>query len=472
MEMTRRNFLAGATGVAAASTLAVAAENLVVETDSALAAEPPAGFEDYSAGIASRGGSTMSIEELNAHRREILEAATEYVDPETGEVVPEVYVKLRALVATYSFGLGEVESARSFDFFRYKFTEEEAQAWIDMPMGVLFTAQDWAQESGRSEAECLEMCDRLAERGALWRAIRGGMHYFHQIPVMHGMAEYSQNEYDDPDFWTNYAPLKGQDFKAALMTSGTPFYRPLPPDASVVKDGDAMLPLDDWRAIIERNDIIAVCPCQCRRGRMLLGVYGEMPNPPASCDPAAVDFETPDGHPYETCTAFGEEAEYYISLGIARQITKEEAVSIFERSVDAGMVIESMFTRDSEIICHCHGDCCTILSAYKALGPEFAATASCFDNLTDYSLEYDPADCIKCGACAQRCPMEAITIDGEDGQPQTNALCVSCGQCGLVCPVEARKLALKPEDERPVIPATALDDYNQLAAYRIDHDML
>ena len=187
----------------------------------------------------------MSIEELNAHRREILEAATEYVDPETGEVVPEVYVKLRALVATYSFGLGEVESARSFDFFRYKFTEEEAQAWIDMPMGVLFTAQDWAQESGRSEAECLEMCDRLAERGALWRAIRGGMHYFHQVPVMHGMAEYSQNEYDDPDFWTNYAPLKGQDFKAALMTSGTPFYRPLPPDASVVKDGDAMLPLDD-----------------------------------------------------------------------------------------------------------------------------------------------------------------------------------------------------------------------------------
>lgn len=197
MEMTRRNFLAGA---AAAGALTVAADNLVVQSGTAQAAEAPEGFAAYSESVSQRGGSTMSIEELNARRREVLEAAKEYADPETGEVVPEIYVKLRALVATYSFGLGEVESARSFDFFKYKFSEEEAQAWIDMPMGVLFTAQDWAQESGRDEAECLEMCDRLAERGVLWRAIRGGMHYFHQVPVMHGMAEYSQNEYDDPEF--------------------------------------------------------------------------------------------------------------------------------------------------------------------------------------------------------------------------------------------------------------------------------
>lgn len=468
MEMTRRNFVAGA---AAFGTLAVAADNLVVNANTADAAELD-GFDAYVADLQERGGSAMSIQELNAHRHAIVDACTEYVDPNDGTVVPELYVKLRALIASYSFGLGQVESAESFKFFQYKFNEEEAEAYLDMPYGVLFTAQEWAQESGRDEAACREMCDRLAERGLLWRAVRAGMPYYHQVPVMHGIAEYSQNEYDDPEFWVNYAPIKGTDFKASLMSSGTPFYRPIPPDASAVKDGDALLPLDDWRAIIERNDVIAVCPCQCVRGRIMMGVYGDMPTPPGCCDPAAADYETPDGRPYETCTAFGEEAEYYLSLGIARQITKEEAIAIFERSVDYGLVIESMCTRDSEIICHCHGDCCTILTSYKALGEEFAAESSCFANIGDYRLEVDLDSCIKCGSCVERCPMEAISMDGEDGAPRVNGLCVSCGQCAMVCPASARKLALKPEDERPIVPATALDDYNQLAAYRIDHGMM
>ncbi len=45
-------------------------------------------------------------------------------------------------------------------------------------------------------------------------------------------------------------------------------------------------------------------------------------------------------------------------------------------------------------------------------------------------------DCIRCGACAAQCPVEAIS-EG-DGQYVIDAdTCVSCGACAGVCPVGA-----------------------------------
>ena len=116
-------------------------------------------------------------------------------------------------------------------------------------------------------------------------------------------------------------------------------------------------------------------------------------------------------HPLETCLSFGEEVSYYIEKGIARQVTQEEAPSILERSVEEGMILQSAFTKDSEIICSCHGDCCGILGTYQAIGVEGCETASCFRNNSNYVLNYDEDACIKCGMCAERCPMFAITMD-------------------------------------------------------------
>ena len=44
--------------------------------------------------------------------------------------------------------------------------------------------------------------------------------------------------------------------------------------------------------------------------------------------------------------------------------------------------------------------------------------------------------CIACGACAEGCPVNAIT-EG-DGKYEINAdLCIDCGACADVCPVSA-----------------------------------
>ncbi len=45
-------------------------------------------------------------------------------------------------------------------------------------------------------------------------------------------------------------------------------------------------------------------------------------------------------------------------------------------------------------------------------------------------------DCIKCGACAGECPVEAIS-EGEDTYVIDAEACIECGTCADTCPVGA-----------------------------------
>ncbi|NLM37595.1 MAG: 4Fe-4S binding protein [Firmicutes bacterium] len=45
-------------------------------------------------------------------------------------------------------------------------------------------------------------------------------------------------------------------------------------------------------------------------------------------------------------------------------------------------------------------------------------------------------DCICCGACADECPVEAIS-EGSDKYEIDPEKCIDCGSCAEVCPVGA-----------------------------------
>ena len=52
-------------------------------------------------------------------------------------------------------------------------------------------------------------------------------------------------------------------------------------------------------------------------------------------------------------------------------------------------------------------------------------------------MAYNITDaCVKCGSCAEQCPVEAIS-EGEDKYVIDADQCVECGTCAAECPNDA-----------------------------------
>ena len=469
--VTRRDFIgiAGAAAASAALAAPALADQISYDAEDMGTAEVVlAETTDGKPGMSFEAG----VEDFDAasFRAQLLEDHNcEYVCSD-GTVIPAVYNQLRALLNTLGLGNGSELTDASFGEAMYLFSEDEAAAYITMPVGEFFTATEWAYRTGRDEAECLELCETLATRGLLYRERRAGVPYFHMLAEAHGIWEYNLirvsaeetgnlADFSAGEETEKYSVLHqnhwGSDIITHLYNSETPFYYAVPVNQDVVADTQ-ILPYDDYEAVIDRNTVFGVSPCQCRLRRNAMGDYTNTVVE-GQCD-----------HPIETCLSTGLMAEYYIENGIARQIDQDEAREILRRSVDEGMVIQSCYTKDSEIFCSCHGDCCDILASYVACGSDYMGMLNSTPQLSHYRLEVDHDLCIKCGACAERCPLFAITMDEEEG-PVVDNKCVRCGQCALVCPVEARKLVQKDESEILELPQNMLEDYILKGNYRMSH---
>lgn len=82
---------------------------------------------------------------------------------ENGTVIPAAYVKARALIHTYGFGIGNTLNDACFDWVVNELTEDEAAALVEMPMGKRLSAYEFAAENGRALEECEQLCERIAE---------------------------------------------------------------------------------------------------------------------------------------------------------------------------------------------------------------------------------------------------------------------------------------------------------------------
>lgn len=454
MEMERRDLLRGAAvgalGMAMGATIpAMAGEAASTQTEG----------KDTSAVPEGEGGERkLTFEEVDALRKQYVDAHDQDYVCEDGTVIPAVYVKLRALMYTMGLGLCDEVDDHSFDILMLEFTEEEAELYLSFPQSQFFSAVELSQITGKDEAECLEILDDLCMRGTLYHTNRSGIDYFHTVPEIHGYWEYSryriaQMPEDEAIKWSqahvDFRPRPWEYFYSA----GTPNYFPIPCDRNVVAENEAILPYEDYEKIIERNSIFAVSNCACHWRAELLG-QGDPDWP----------------WPMERCLSMGEEAEYVIKRGSGRQITKEEALANLKNSVECGMVLQSAFNKQNGAICQCHGAVCGFLKSLVALGEHYP-DCNAAPYVGHYRIQYDQDACLSCGACADRCPLYAITMD-DDGHPQVGPTCVGCGQCAYICPAEARKLVMKQDENFPEFAEDYLDDQNIKAEYRFRNGLI
>jgi len=173
--------------------------------------------------------------------------------------------------------------------------------------------------------------------------------------------------------------------------------------------------------IINKVSIIALAHCPCR---MMASLSGERECP----------------HTLETCLKFNAMARFIIDRGLARQISKDEALEVLKKTEEEGLVhFVDNCQRDVQHNCNCCSCCCWSLRAIKDRKvPRDAIMATYFLRTTDTDA------CEGCGTCVDSCPLEIITM--KDDYPVVDeSMCIGCGVCIPSCQSGAAKLKRKEE---------------------------
>ena len=372
--------------------------------------------------------------------------------------IDPVYYEFRDWLMNYGFGYGPTSlgpDAELVMLMRF-YTPEDCRNVMLMGRQDFFTDLAFAAKKGCTVEEAHETLMDLARRANLYHEKRDGVDYYRTIPAAHGIYEFHGGEFEPGWVQGLYATLGG-GMLAQVYDAGVPFYRSVPCDTKVVH-GEVPLE-DDIFENLKNHRRFAVCNCQClESSREYMGIK--------NCE-----------HSLPICIQTDNMADFYlddINAGLpadkpyAREISYEECVELLKGSVKNGFVLQTTFAnKTNEVICSCATCHCGILQAFKMFPNGSAAS-----NISHYNLIHDRETCIKCGACAKRCPMQAITMDPETGYPVIDNTCVACGQCALVCPKDARWLERKPEDQIVPMAESTWESYNLMEAYRRREQLL
>ncbi len=231
-------------------------------------------------------------------------------------------------------------------------------------------------------------------------------------------------------FEAYYCETRGQ-----MAAQQPPVHRVIPISESVRADLDVR-PYESAAAIIETAQAWGVTDCICRKQKALIG--------------------EPCPHPLDVCMVLSESSGAFDASPTVRALTRAEALATLRRAAEAGLVHSvSNNQRGLWYICNCCTCACGLLRGMVDFGLRNVIAPSA------YIIQVDEPACIACGACAERCPFDALTVADV---ARVDALrCVGCGACTLACPTGALALMARAADASVAPPAT-LDDWRATRA--------
>ena len=173
---------------------------------------------------------------------------------------------------------------------------------------------------------------------------------------------------------------------APMIPDGYGLMRVIP-----VEDAIRDLPgVSDYERIsyyLDKYDIFSVAPCSCRASRRVIG---------EGCGHLEEDM----------CVQMGKGAEHFIRTGRARQITKEEALSIIKRAEENGLM-HDVTNIDGEggslAICNCCSCSCFGLRVGMLYGARDVIRSN-------FVAQIDEEKCVACGQCVENCPGNALKL--------------------------------------------------------------
>ncbi len=345
----------------------------------------------------------------------------------------DVYEKLARHLDQLPSGFPATESGVELRILKRLFTPEEAEiasGLVMMPEPV----EAIAARMGRDPETLGPVLEAMSKKGLIFRASKGDHRLYMAAQFVIGIWEYHVNDLDEELIRdvNEYIPHLSDTW----VSHKTKQLRVIPV-AESVEAGMQIMPYEAAGEIIRGQKKIVVAPCICRREHQMSG---------AGC-----------GKPLETCLVFGTGAFFYEENGLGRAISQDEALAVLKRGLDAGLVLQPGNAQRPTNICLCCGCCCQILKNLKHLEKPALAVAS------NYYAQVDPERCTGCGICADRCQMDAVTV--EEVAVVDLDRCIGCGLCVPTCDFEAMSLR-KKDGEAHVPPRSVVETYMNIAHER------
>jgi Fe-S-cluster-containing hydrogenase component 2 len=341
-------------------------------------------------------------------------------------------------------GMGYPIRETLLDILRENFNPAEAEIALALPTGVIPFSTVSVSEIGTRGAmppeELESALDRLAEKGLLYAGPTStGEKGYALLQVGFGFPQTFFWKGADTPHARKMALLVAKYFNREVTSeaygSQSKQYRYIPVGEAIKPDLQAVFPVQLMEQVITQARRIAVAHCPCRVSYRLVG---------RGCE-----------HPTEVCLKFDELADFVIDKGLARELTREEALDVIRLTEKAGLV-HFVDNAEGEIKhnCNCCGCACwNVGNIRRRKIPRDAIMA------TYFMRETDSGECLGCGECASICPVEAVQM--KDGVPILDRdWCIGCGVCATVCPTMA--VALKEREDRiGVRPASTFRELHQ-----------
>jgi NAD-dependent dihydropyrimidine dehydrogenase PreA subunit len=353
----------------------------------------------------------------------------------------DLYREFQKYLDKMPVGYPATESGLEIKILKHLFSPEQVKIALKLnfmadPLKKIYRK---FKTSGYSMEELEKKLDEMYFDGLINRGVvkegETDVKYYGLAPMVIGFFEYQLGRLT-PEFYKDaHQYLQETFFKEEYHKSGVPQLRVIPIEQSVEHE-QTVATYDNLKALIENiGGPISVMECICRKGTDLIG---------EPCKKTKLR---------ESCLSFRTGAKSFIEKGLAREITKEEALKILEKAEEDGLVLQPGNSQRPMNICTCCGCCCGVLTAHTQLS-EFAHLFA-----TNYRAEVDPDLCVACGICEDRCNVDAVHVE-DDIAVVDKTRCIGCGVCVPTCTSEAISLIKKEEEILP--PRNTMETYTKI----------